>query len=365
MTQNVAYFAQHYSEFLSNELNWEFISDLGIFRARAMESYKISAPTGSKALVFLCGNEPKEVRSLRGFPQNSIWVLLYADETFRPELNFEVITNKAVKGVIRPYWNSSQNYSPNWLIYLIKLFSMCNYLEKIRLIRLALAGYIMVRRQRRIQKLCDRYEKVILKIPLGYTNGFAKSLRQYEEMKCDCVSLIAHALHQNLLEQKRQYSVSFVGQIGNIQRQKFVEMAEKTLSEDNQTSSGSVKIVIRKNFGGTIGSNGATMETFREFIEIGLNSRFGLCPPGNFAGETFRFLELLCLGAVPIEASAIVADPAFFRNGNPISRSINLSIFETQWIFGIDEDVRRGWLRSELELTINTMENLSEALRRD
>lgn len=362
MVEEVGYFANEHSEFLSNELNWEYIANIGDFIAKVIDSSTNSATTDCKSLVFLCGNEQEELEVLTGLPENSIWVFLYADETYLPRLNRKVMKIKAVKGIIRPYWNSSQNYSRDWFSCLLRFFLTCKHREKISLIKLAFAGIILVHRQKYIQRLCDKYEKVIIKVPLGYTNGFARYLRQHKKMKCTCVSLVAHSLHENLIERRRDYSVSFVGQIGNIQRQKFVDITEEMVFANNQLLNGTIKVVRRKNFGGTVGSNSATMETFREFIEIGLNSRFGLCPPGNFAGETFRFFEILCLGALPIEASAVISDPAFFRNGSSISRFIIPSIFEIQRIIGMDEKVRRECVQSELKALLDSVKSVNETL---
>jgi len=70
-------------------------------------------------------------------------------------------------------------------------------------------------------------------------------------------------------------------------------------------------LVERDRYGGTLGGNEATRASGIEYVEVLTKSTSFLCPPGNYSGHSFRILESLVCGALPIVASNVITDPLF------------------------------------------------------
>jgi hypothetical protein len=69
------------------------------------------------------------------------------------------------------------------------------------------------------------------------------------------------------------------------------------------------ELILRKNYGGAIGIYGATLESGIESVQALMNSKFALCPPGNYSNNTFRIAESLICGAAPMFNQGSITDP--------------------------------------------------------
>jgi len=309
MAAIIKYFAREKSSYLSNELRWLHVANFLEFEKEAKSVSSLS--NASPVLVFLCGNNLKELEIIRSFPKDSIWVDFYADEVYSPKLNYRALSMDSVKGLIRPYWNHHPMNTQGYFQYLKESFCKYDLLEKFLLTKLLLSGLVILNRQWRIRLASQKYKKNIIKIPLGYTNSFA-SIFELMQGYSNCGSSL---LERRLFSQyeEREILLSFVGQEGNVQRTKLISSLEKMTAAARERPVGQVIIFKRQKFGGTLGSYGATEKTVQDFIQCGLKAKFGLCPPGNYSGETFRYSELLCMGTFPLECKYAVSDPSFFR----------------------------------------------------
>jgi len=309
MTPRIVYFSPERSEFISNELGWIQIDQFEAFLdlARGL----LSSNNFDLILVYLCGNERSECGYLEKLPKNSVWVYLYADETYSPRLNSLVLGTDSVLGVIRPYWHKKVGFRKKWFQFFVTTLAENSNLKLIPFFKLGAAGLVMLLRQYCVKMITNRHGKRVIKAPLGYTNNFARVYRDLSDINTFPNSLISHALKKEPEGRTRKIFLSFVGQTGNTQRSKFIDSAELKKATSSMYSHLQFRIIKRIGFGGTIGSNDVTFETIKEFLEIGKDSKFGLCPPGNYAGQTFRFLELLILGALPIECPFVISDPSY------------------------------------------------------
>jgi hypothetical protein len=96
-----------------------------------------------------------------------------------------------------------------------------------------------------------------------------------------------------------------MGQRGSFWRRYALE--ELQLSELVRQST----ILVRDEFGGTLGANGASIETGQEYVAGLLNTNISMCPPGNYSSSTFRYLESLICGAIPAIAEGTPTDALF------------------------------------------------------
>jgi hypothetical protein len=157
-----------------------------------------------------------------------------------------------------------------------------------------------------ISRLEKIYGKKSTSISLGYTDIFAQAFVSIFKIESE-KSLIKNAKLQIQLSQIRYFFCSFIGQEG----QMFRKIAISTLEDFPNT-----QIKKRKAFGGYIGEGSASMQNGIESIKILFQSKFSLCPPGNISGNSYRIVESIICGAVPLLVKVTPSDPTFLSE-NP------------------------------------------------
>lgn len=303
LEQEILYVSNHRNYFVELELGWKRI----VWDEKITEFIGVNNKRAVK--VYFLGNGKSELSLLENLPNSSVWVWLYGDETFQPTLNFKAISSPAVIGVIRPYPLHKSHFltdCKSWLTYLMtdtKLKSIAPKDIK-KFVKYALSALVRIFRIYLIGTLHDYYKKKSLNFIPGYTNLFAQVTLSKNAFGEERVSLIEKSLDAKI-EGERVYDFSFIGQSGSPNR----FMAIRSLEKNSVKSR--IHIVLKNSFGGTEGANDASLVTSNEYINILTNSRFALCPSGNFAGTSFRWLESLILGAIPIQSHRIPSDPAF------------------------------------------------------
>jgi len=257
------------------------------------------------------GSGKEELEVLTSFPKNSIIAALYADETYSPKLNQDLLSTDSIFLIIRSY--SLPKYSlikvmKSFAQGLIDLSSNLSFPNLLKFSKLWLAGIVMASRQKKIGKLEKKLGKNSITIPLGYTDLFCQSFISFLtdnfgiELKSE-VSLLSSEVSEILskVEASRRFRFGFIGQRGNLARNFAIN------SVRNMNSI----LVERDRYGGTLGGNEATRASGIEYVEVLTKSTSFLCPPGNYSGHSFRILESLVCGALPIVASNVITDPLF------------------------------------------------------
>ncbi len=131
--------------------------------------------------------------------------------------------------------------------------------------------------------------------PLGYTNMFVKELNS-----------LGFARHSESLFKDKSFdkfignkikTMSFVGANGSWARRLAIKKMLK-LVKDNK-----VKLVQD-----SYKNSDTPSELNTSYIMSLIDSKFVLCPPGNLTNKTFRYLESLLMGALPILPPATIQD---------------------------------------------------------
>jgi hypothetical protein len=159
-------------------------------------------------------------------------------------------------------------------------------------------------------KLHQKFSKDIIYLPIGYTNLFARSIvtfvSHHSELGIDeNISLLqmSETLNRNF---EKKIIFCFSGQKGKFWRTKAIEDFRRW---NTSNSNFAIKINVRKGFSGTEGANGVTESVGLNYVQELLASRFVLCPPGNYSIYTFRFLESIVSGALPLYCYPCPSDP--------------------------------------------------------
>ena len=299
----VIYVASICNEFVIRELGWEHYPIEKFDPNNTLSQFKESM------VVIAVGSDMEELLLLQELPKNSVFVHLYADETYKPFLNLKLMKCKSIKGVIRSYSISNKGLIQLESLYLkgVKLnFRMKHTRHLVRYLWSLLAGQILLLRQYFVF-LIHKFHKVqsIDFVP-GYTNLFARTLSQLIGLGTLSESLLRNKdVSDYVSNVDRSLKFFFIGQSGNYWRRYAIDTLQ------HSEYGGSSAIIVRDSFGGTLGANGASLETGQEYVNGLLNSQVSICPPGNYSSSTFRYLESVICGAIPAIAEGIPTDALF------------------------------------------------------
>jgi hypothetical protein len=150
----------------------------------------------------------------------------------------------------------------------------------------------------------EKFRKPCLIAPLGYTNIFAESVSRLLQTGAEADGSLFDLSSQKI--QTKFIDVCFVGQKGNVERQKFVKDAIGEMSKCEINPN--FKVVVREEFGGVRNSLEKTTWC-DEYVEILNRASVSICPPGNYSGVTYRFAESLLLNCYPLQLNEVLTDP--------------------------------------------------------
>jgi len=278
----------------------EFQADVSTKSENYLDKATELIASGVKPVIQI-GPSDREAIDLRVFPKGSLIVQFHADETYLPKVNYQIIRNPAVAVILRPYpitkFKLLQLFKSQYFgfIDLLDNFSIKNLLEFLKLFG---AGIVMVTRQVFIGILERIYSKTSIPMPLGYNDLFAESYSKVNQVK-ESLSLVNFALHK-VPKKNKKFDIAFVGQLGKLTRRVAIQAMSEVSSRE---------LILRKNYGGAIGIYGATLESGIESVQALMNSKFALCPPGNYSNNTFRIAESLICGAAPMFNQGSITDP--------------------------------------------------------
>jgi hypothetical protein len=306
MMNNLVVFGNSQQEFWRREFQAKILPKSGNYLSEIQKLID----AGIRPIVQI-GQNCEEIVELQEFPKNSLIVHLYADETYQINNNIKLIRLPAAYKILRSYpIPRIQIFSILFSVTssFLDVFNSSNQLSMKKLIRYWAAGTVMASRQILIKSLENAYRRQSISFLLGYTDIFCKSYissveNRFGEVIDDGTSLfsIGGRTIAKIIDGK-EFDLSFVGQRGNIVREIAVDQSLRIKDS---------RIIIRDKFGGNLGFNGSTIDTGIEYLEVMLNSRFTLCPPGNYSGYSFRIMESLICGTYPIVNNYPLTDPFF------------------------------------------------------
>ena len=258
------------------------------------------------------GNEPKELEILKNLPEKSVDVILYADETYNLNLNKALIKCKSVKNRFRvyPIWDAGPTrIFDAFFINPLRYHKLCVKYGVIKFIFAYLSGIEIMRRQFFLKVTEYFWRKKSIQIPIGYTDTFAKNYLEFIKNKYQIhldseVSLVEFSSRNlRLFYTNKKIDLAFMGQKGNIERQYAVSLIS---NYENSL------VNVKNLFNYSRNAKGIS-EKLDPYIEAGFSSFRILCPPGNYSALSFRKLESLCFGSLPINVGRCLTDPLYLN----------------------------------------------------
>lgn len=221
---------------------------------------------------------------LRKLPDDSVVLLVMSDEHYA-RAALELAQNDAVSWTFR-------NYGLDLLpsrSYFRRLLSAVGDTNQTRIPRRKVLEAI--RRGVRVRRSIRKWRKYGLErvtvFPLGYTEIFAKLFAEERGITDPNMSLLDHRGASG--ESGRTLQVAFSGALGQWQRVTALDRASNTPNSLIRTVTG------LWNGHGLLGRHNSV-----EYSWILRNSRFALCPPGYTSNESFRLMEAVLYGSLPI-----------------------------------------------------------------
>lgn len=142
--------------------------------------------------------------------------------------------------------------------------------------------------------------KPISIFPLGYTDRFVDENRMLGIFNLEeTTSILDQAI--SFHSENRPNLISFYGQEGNWYRKQLIQLFQDRFSLASKTYKG---------FGGNSNPHSLLTSTYTESL---LFSKFTLCAPGEVTNETFRYLESLIMGCIPVIPRITIQDHHFGR----------------------------------------------------
>ena len=287
------------------EYLWPYINrELGIRLfyggdQRAIQLVRIN--NGQKAIIFV-DSSVKSFDFLKDFPNRSVIVFFVSDETYGLTPNLRIILKESVESIYRDYPIRNLRGLRGYARVVVNSFLVCgrNGLTYKGLIIAFVAGLVMLCRQLIIKVSAKLVKREIKHLPLGYTGWYSERLER-EFGIANTLDFFTWSENQVKSGIPKQSLSFFAGQKGKFDRQMLLNQAERQ---------GLVPSRQFENFGGPTESH-LRVEAQEFYFEGLKESRFALCPPGNYSGETFRYLESLLLHSLPIRASKVLSDPFF------------------------------------------------------
>lgn len=254
--------------------------------------------SGLKALAFV-DTSVIDLRALDCFPKRSVVLFILSDETYKFTLNIRALTNKKIFAIVRDYpigRPSLVREIPR--VVLSKLRRVRYHSSLLQLFPRALvSAFYLSSVQVLIYCISRLTKRKVYEIPLGYDSGFCEQFAKFYRLK-NMDSLLGYSLsaEQKIMREKNE-PFFFLGQQGNFDRQLFLREAKKLGIE-----------VDNINHSYAAGRKVENQQRYFHGLRYAVNS---LCPPGQYSGNTFRYMESLLMYSYPLCERFILSDPLF------------------------------------------------------
>jgi len=152
-----------------------------------------------------------------------------------------------------------------------------------------------------------------MRMPLGYSERYVRELELLGLTNGSNESLLRSS---PLCELTGRSGVSFIGQRGTWYRRQMTSSFSKFPGSRVETYT---------SWGGN-----PVKQPQTQYADSILGSRFVVCPPGNVSSESFRYMESIILGAIPILTEVSIQD---FTRHNYWPKDLNLDLrtYMTLW----------------------------------
>ena len=256
---------------------------------------------GEKAIVFI-DSSVKSYDFLDQFPTRSVVVFFVSDETYSAWATIRLLLKPSTFKVFRDYPIGIFSKLTQYPILLIQAIreEIAVKLPIKFFLRALVSGLGILVKQVLMATFSILTGKNVDWLPLGYTKSFSERYVQNFNLG-QASSILKHSIvgNFNTIKSKKYPKTFFSGQIGGFDRQVMIHVAKL-----NGLSIGP----LYSQFGGPLNLSLKKRSELEYFLGL-LESKFSICPPGNYSAESFRYLESLTLYSYPLLKTRVLSDP--------------------------------------------------------
>jgi len=259
-------------------------------------SSEIAFPTNSKFTIFAT-TKPSELQPFlnKAYPR-SLVIFLLGNETYDIQ-TFEYL-NKYKEKILHVFVHNL----PKKTSFVVSLRCLLASIydggllfsdDHNNIFRHFKNGIDCMKRNRKMELLYSASD-----FPYGYAGLFIEQLEHLKLVPVDCSPITNF---KNNVKPNRDQQISFFGGSGSWSRRLAIENMKRLVPN--------CKIIFYENrYKAKDYSTFAKEISNSDYIMSLMRSRFILCPPGNLTNRSYRYLEALIMGALPVLPPATVQD---------------------------------------------------------
>lgn len=249
-------------------------------------------------VVLLATTDPKELTSLiQGRKEQSVIVFFLGNETYDIP-KFEYLNNfkKEIRHCFIYNLPKKTPYSVSVKCFFATVYDggLFHRMPNGNILRHAKNGFDFMRRNRRI-----RLDYSSSNFPQGYTNTFVSELKTVAHV--DHRSLFRNENLSEMSRNQRTKVINFIGAEGSWNRKLAIKKMKRIFPDSDFS-------LVASSWTNKKPINANSIVLSGNYVSSLVNSKFTLCPPGNLTNQTYRYLESLLLGSLPILPPATIQD---------------------------------------------------------
>lgn len=293
------------AQFLQRELNLELV-EIDISNEETLKNSET---------VLLATTDPRELQKIiQCRKERSVILFFLGNETYDiPKFEYLNHYQKQIRHCFVYNLPKKTSYLVSVKCFFAALYDggLFHYEGTGNILRHAKNGIDFMRRNRKL-----KIEYPFSNFPLGYTNTFISELKNvWPDING---SLLTNENLLRMSNHKRTHLINFIGAAGSWNRRLALKKMRKIFPSSNFD-------LVANSWNDEISSKQVKNQPLNHYISALHESKFTLCPPGNLTNQTFRYLESLLMGSLPILPPATIQDNHLWNSWPEFTKPVYFS----------------------------------------
>ena len=266
-------------------------------------------------IVLLATTDPRELQHIiQGRKERSVVIFFLGNETYDiPKFEYLNRYHKQVRHCFVYNLPKKTPYSVSLKCFFAALYDGALFHKDGtgNVIRHAKNGLDFLRRNKKL-----KIDYPVSDFPQGYTNTFIKELKNLSpDINGSLLTnknLLRNSNHQ------RTHSINFIGAAGSWNRRLALKKMRKIFPSSNFD-------IVANSWKDEMSSKQVKNQSLNHYVSALHESKFTLCPPGNLTNQTFRYLESLLMGSLPILPPATIQDNHLWNSWPEFTKPVYFS----------------------------------------
>jgi hypothetical protein len=266
-------------------------------------------------IVLLATTDPRELQHIiQGRKERSVVLFFLGNETYDiPKFEYLNKYHKQIRHCFIYNLPKKTPYSVSLKCFFAAIYDGGLFYQEGtgNIIRHAKNGFDFLQRNRKLKINYPASD-----FPQGYTNTFISELKNLSPDLNGSLLTNNNLLRMSNLQ--RTHSISFIGAAGSWNRRLALKKMRKIFQNSNFN-------LVANSWTDEISSKRVKNQSLNHYVSALHESRFTLCPPGNLTNQTFRYLESLLMGSLPILPPATIQDNHLWNSWSEFTKPVYFS----------------------------------------